>query len=31
LQTSRKYAIAILEHLDEIRLTRRVGDNRELF
>lgn len=30
-QTSRKYAIAILEHLDEIRVTRRVGDSRELF
>ncbi len=30
LQTSRKYAIALLEHLDEIRVTRRVGDNREL-
>ncbi|MEM7118606.1 MAG: SelB C-terminal domain-containing protein, partial [Chloroflexota bacterium] len=30
-QTSRKYAIALLEHLDEIRVTRRVGDSRELF
>ncbi len=30
LDTSRKYAIAILEHLDDIRLTRRVGDSREL-
>jgi selenocysteine-specific elongation factor len=30
LQTSRKYAIAILEHLDEQRLTRRVGDERVL-
>jgi selenocysteine-specific elongation factor len=29
--TSRKYAIAWLEHLDERRVTRRVGDNRELF
>ena len=29
-QTSRKYAIAWLEHLDELRLTRRVGDDREL-
>jgi selenocysteine-specific elongation factor len=28
--TSRKYAIALLEHLDEIKVTRRVGDNREL-
>ncbi len=31
LNTSRKYAIALLEHLDERRLTRRVGDNREPF
>lgn len=30
LATSRKYAIALLEHLDELRLTRRVGDTREL-
>ena len=30
LGTSRKYAIALLEHLDELRLTRRVGDTREL-
>lgn len=30
LDTSRKYAIALLEHLDEIRITRRVGDDREL-
>ena len=30
LNTSRKYAIALLEHLDEIRVTRRVGDDREL-
>ena len=30
LGTSRKYAIALLEHLDELRLTRRVGDSREL-
>ena len=29
LATSRKYAIALLEHLDELRLTRRVGDVRE--
>lgn len=28
--TSRKYAIAWLEHLDEERVTRRVGDEREL-
>ena len=28
--TSRKYAIAFLEHLDEKRLTRRVGDERVL-
>ncbi|NKQ34742.1 MAG: selenocysteine-specific translation elongation factor [Chloroflexi bacterium] len=30
LQTSRKYAIALLEHLDEKRVTRRVGDDRVL-
>lgn len=30
LGTSRKYAIAILEHLDDIKITRRVGDYREL-
>lgn len=30
LGTSRKYAIALLEHLDDTRITRRVGDNREL-
>jgi selenocysteine-specific elongation factor len=30
LGTSRKYAIALLEHLDDIRVTRRVGNNREL-
>ncbi len=30
LQTSRKYAIAILEHLDEERITKRVGDERVL-
>lgn len=28
--TSRKYAIALLEHLDENGITRRVGDAREL-
>ncbi len=27
-QTSRKYAIALLEHLDANRITRRVGDRR---
>ncbi len=26
--TSRKYALAILEHLDDERITRRAGDNR---
>jgi selenocysteine-specific elongation factor len=31
LDTSRKYAIALLEHLDERRLTRRVGDDRVPF
>ncbi len=30
LATSRKYAIAWLEHLDNIKVTRRVGDEREL-
>lgn len=30
LSTSRKYAIALLEHLDETRVTRRVGDERVL-
>lgn len=30
LQTSRKYAIALLEHLDEKRVTRRMGDDRVL-
>ncbi len=29
LETSRKYAIAILEHLDSIGITMRVGDNRQ--
>lgn len=29
-QTSRKYAIALLEHLDGIKMTRRIGDDREL-
>ncbi|MBI2852587.1 MAG: selenocysteine-specific translation elongation factor [Chloroflexi bacterium] len=29
--TSRKYAQAILEHLDEKKLTRRVGDERALY
>jgi selenocysteine-specific elongation factor len=29
--TSRKYAVAFLEHLDRIKLTRRVGDERVLF
>ena len=28
LETSRKYALAILEHLDERHITRRVGDTR---
>jgi selenocysteine-specific elongation factor len=30
LDTSRKYAIALLEHLDDIGVTRRVGDERVL-
>jgi selenocysteine-specific elongation factor len=28
--TSRKYAIAILEHMDKVHVTRRVGDYRQL-
>ena len=28
--TSRKYALAILEHLDERKVTRRIGDERVL-
>jgi selenocysteine-specific elongation factor len=28
--TSRKYALALLEHLDDIKVTRRVGDERRL-
>ncbi len=31
LNTSRKYAIALLEDLDQQKITRRVGDNRVLF
>lgn len=31
LGTSRKYAIALLEHLDDAHVTRRVGDKRQLF
>jgi len=30
LGTSRKYAQALLEHMDEERITRRVGDERVL-
>ncbi len=29
-QTSRKYALALLEHLDNLKITRRVGDERVL-
>ena len=29
-ETSRKYALAFLEHLDQQRITRRVGDERIL-
>ncbi|HEX2924010.1 MAG TPA: SelB C-terminal domain-containing protein [Chloroflexota bacterium] len=29
--TSRKYALAIMEHLDEKRVTKRVGDERVLY
>ncbi len=31
LGTSRKYAMALLDHFDQIKLTKRVGDNRILF
>ncbi|MCX5998642.1 MAG: SelB C-terminal domain-containing protein, partial [Chloroflexi bacterium] len=30
LQTSRKYALALMEHLDELKVTRRAGDERVL-
>ncbi len=30
LQTSRKYALAMLEHMDEKRITKRMGDKRVL-
>ncbi len=30
LGTSRKYAVPILEYLDQIEVTRRVGDSRVL-
>lgn len=30
-QSSRKYAVPILEHLDSVRFTRRVGDERVLW
>lgn len=29
--TSRKYAVSFLEHLDSIKVTRRLGDERVLF
>ena len=29
--TSRKYAQALMEHLDEEKVTRRVGDERVLY
>jgi selenocysteine-specific elongation factor len=28
--TSRKYALALMEHLDEQKITRRIGDERVL-
>jgi selenocysteine-specific elongation factor len=31
LGISRKWAIPLLEHFDEIRLTRRRGDDRTLY
>ena len=30
-KTSRKYVQALLEHLDEKKITRRVGDERVLY
>ncbi|MEE9323948.1 MAG: SelB C-terminal domain-containing protein, partial [Dehalococcoidia bacterium] len=30
LNTSRKYALALMEHLDQVKITRRVGDERVL-
>ncbi|MDR7545284.1 MAG: SelB C-terminal domain-containing protein, partial [Armatimonadota bacterium] len=30
LQTSRRYALALLEYFDAMRVTRRVGDRRVL-
>ena len=30
LQTSRKYALALMEYLDSQKITRRVGDGRVL-
>ncbi len=30
LETSRKFAIPILEYLDRLKVTRRVGELREL-
>ncbi len=30
LQTNRKHALALLEHMDSVRVTRRVGDQRVL-
>jgi selenocysteine-specific elongation factor len=29
--TSRKYVLALLEYLDEKKITRRVGDERVLY
>lgn len=31
LNTSRKYALAIIEHFDSIKLTKRIGDKRILY
>lgn len=31
LDTSRKYAVSLLEYLDQAKITRRVGDKRTLF
>jgi selenocysteine-specific elongation factor len=31
LNTSRKYAVSLLEYFDQVRITRRIGDKRTLF
>jgi selenocysteine-specific elongation factor len=31
LNTSRKYAVSLLEYFDQVRITRRIGDKRTLY